>query len=80
MLSVFLTAFIWGIGLSAGIIVGLIVWSFIKPVLPIDKKWLDVQERSLDALTERNDIGSRQLTELTRIANSIELYESKMST
>lgn len=71
-MTTLLVAFAWGFGISCGIFVWLLVWSFVRPRLPGEKTWLDIQERSLLSLQERNEIGENQITVLVRIAEAVE--------
>ena len=76
---IFLTAFLWGTGLSLGLCVGLVAWVFLKAaaykILGIDVQWemMRAYEREcLGALQSRNDLTESTNVRLERIADAIE--------
>ncbi len=74
----FITAFLWGAGISLGLCVGLAAWLLIRPVVTRDKEdWSTIREynrQSLVALYERNGMTSEMNEYLDRIANALEEY------
>ena len=73
----FLTAFLWGTGLSLGLCVGLVAWAFLRPRISVSTSDWRLQHESnqlaLNALLNRNRISEDMVDAVARIANAIEL-------
>jgi len=72
----FVQGFLWGSGLSLGLCVGLVAWSFLADRLSERTgRWdsqLKLQRESLDALRERNELTIETSQRLGRIADNLE--------
>ncbi len=71
----FITAFLWGTGLSLGMCVGLIVWSRLRPWITDEPDYASVRafnKATLLALEERNRLTGSQVNALDRIAIAAE--------
>jgi hypothetical protein len=70
----FLTALIWGLGVSLGASVGCMVFVLLFGFYREKdaSKSREISERSLAALTTRNDLSEQQIAALERIAATME--------
>lgn len=75
----FLTAFLWGTGLSLGLCVGLVAWVFLRTatykLLGITEdlqKHVEISVKSLAALYERNDLTVKTNEALELIAERLQ--------
>ncbi len=72
----FITAFLWGTGLSLGMCVGLVVWAWLRPIVLGDRKdritLREFNQKTLEALEARNDLTTSTNTTLGWIARAIE--------
>lgn len=77
------TAFTWGLGLSCGAAVGLLVLLaglvLVGWVLPDKHGTRKVNEQSLVALSRRNEIGMEQVEVLERIATAVERIDCRQN-
>ncbi len=74
-MSIFITAFIWGTGISLGLCVGLAAWTWLRPLVGSKDEWMTVKEynrMSIEALEERNRLTYLQIAATERIANAAE--------
>lgn len=62
---VFITAFLWGVGISLGMCVGLVTWWLLRPLVNKDDAYLA-------ALQERNKLTVNTNEYLDRIADALE--------
>ena len=66
---IFVTALLWGAGISLGMCVGLVAWAFLRPLIATEKEVFDA---SLAAFIERNRLTVQTNVHLDRIGDSIE--------
>ncbi len=69
----FITAFLWGTGLSLGMCVGLVVWSWLRPLFTkrLDDAAFKYNAEVLKLLQDRNRMTVAQVAALERIADDI---------
>jgi hypothetical protein len=69
------TAFIWGVGVSCGTAVGMILfvilWTLLNRIAGPTKD-SSLNEKSLIELTKRNELTEKQIMEIARIAIALE--------
>ena len=68
---VFVTAFLWGTGISLGMCVGLVAWAILRPMTPGYGVVREVDRISLEALNERNRLTEETNKSIKRIADGL---------